>query len=241
MGTCESLKERLGEIVAGRDLGEEKIEVRATVLTPEEAIGRPGEDDYPILKGKERMMAARFRGAEGHAFTDMAGNFDGSVSDVLALDLSDNFRRAVFVSTLNAITRSFGIAERTRHCRDEGPRDCAAGLVEYLRSIGDFGKAALVGLQPRMLEALTGAYEVRAVDMDPDNLGMKKSGVIVEGEAAAGEVLDWCDMALVTGTTVVNGTIDQFLDLNKPTVFYGVSIAGTAALLGLRRYCPGGR
>jgi len=52
-------------------------------------------------------------------------------------------------------------------------------------------------------------------------------------------VLDWCDLALVTGTTVVNGTIKLILEIAKTKiVFYGISIAGVARLFGLKRFCP---
>jgi hypothetical protein len=51
------------------------------------------------------------------------------------------------------------------------------------------------------------------------------------------ELLEGAGCAFVTGSTVVNGTIAQFLDLGIPTVFFGVTIAGPAVVLGLRRYC----
>ncbi|RLG27571.1 hypothetical protein DRO03_11875 [Methanosarcinales archaeon] len=51
-----------------------------------------------------------------------------------------------------------------------------------------------------------------------------------------------CDGAiqtLVTGTTVVNETIDPILVVaGAKAVFYGISIAGVAELLCLERFCP---
>ena len=44
---------------------------------------------------------------------------------------------------------------------------------------------------------------------------------------------------LVTGTTVVNGTLEAILKVaGAKAVFYGISIAGVAWLLGLERFCP---
>jgi len=44
---------------------------------------------------------------------------------------------------------------------------------------------------------------------------------------------------LVTGTTVVNGTIKPILEIaGGNVVFYGISIAGVARLLGPERFCP---
>ena len=51
------------------------------------------------------------------------------------------------------------------------------------------------------------------------------------------EHLNWCDIALVTGTTMVNGTING-IETEKPVIFFGVTIAGPARLLGLAHFCP---
>ena len=45
---------------------------------------------------------------------------------------------------------------------------------------------------------------------------------------------------IVTRTTVVNGTIGVLLEV-AGAVFYGISIAGVAELLGLERFCPRSR
>ncbi|MEA1863861.1 MAG: hypothetical protein U9N46_01470 [Euryarchaeota archaeon] len=45
--------------------------------------------------------------------------------------------------------------------------------------------------------------------------------------------------ALVAGTTVVNGTLEPIREVaGAKAVFYGISIAGVAELLGLERFCP---
>ncbi|PHP45290.1 hypothetical protein B6V01_004750 [Methanosarcinales archaeon ex4572_44] len=76
--------------------------------------------------------------------------------------------------------------------------------------------------------------------MDPENIGKEKFGVVVmDGSTKAEEALEWCDIALVTGTTVVNGTLEPILDMaGDKAVFYGIIIAGVAKLLGLERFCP---
>jgi hypothetical protein len=47
---------------------------------------------------------------------------------------------------------------------------------------------------------------------------------------------------LITGSTLVNGTIDGLMESalrhQKRAVFYGTTIAGAAYLLGLERLCP---
>lgn len=109
------------------------MSVVARTLTPEEAIGNPEHGDYPLQKGKERLMQAAFRGAFGQAFTDMFGNYEDRLSRIVEMDLTNNFRRAIFVSTVNAVMRHLGMIERSVHCKGKGPKDCSQELVTYIR------------------------------------------------------------------------------------------------------------
>lgn len=47
----------------------------------------------------------------------------------------------------------------------------------------------------------------------------------------------WADIVFATGSTVVNGTIDEIAKARPDTVFYGVTIAGIAYLTGLSQFC----
>jgi len=235
------LRDYLKKLIEERGWGGDRVTVRARTLTPEEAIGSPEDDDYPLVKGRERLMEAEFRGSRGHAFTDMFGDFEGTLEEIAGMDPADNFRRAVFIAALNAVMRHAGCVEKTVHCRDEDPPECARELPDRLLKEGPVQKVALVGLQPRMLESLSRRFEVRATDMDAENIGKSRFGVTIEAPERAAEHIRWCDVAVVTGTTVANGTIEKFLDAGKPTVFYGVTAAGAAAALGLERFCPRGR
>jgi len=211
--------------------------VSARPLTPDEAIGKSERSDFPILKGKEVMMEASFRGSRGQAFTSMPGEFRGTVEEVLRRDLETDFDRALVVATANALLAHLGITERTAHCRDDGPLRCAGGIAEYLGERFGSPRVAVIGFQPALITALVGSCALRVTDMDPDNVGRSPLGVLVEGVEKTREVLDWSEVVLVTGTVLVNGTVDGVLS-TKPTVFYGVTIAGAAALLGYERYCP---
>jgi hypothetical protein len=237
----EQLRDYFSRLVDREGLAGEEIRVRARPLTAEEAIGTPKDGDYPLLKGKERLMEADFRSAKGQAYADLFGDYEGSLGEIASLKLTDNFRRAVFISSLNAVMRYFNLVEGTIHCRDREPEECARALGEYLS--GEFrsrARAVLVGHQPRLLEILAGRYQVRATDLDPDNIGQIRAGVTIEPPEDVGELIEWADFLLVTGTTVVNGTIDLFLGLEKPVVFYGVTIAGPARILNLNRFCACG-
>ncbi len=232
----EQVREKAFQLCSNQHLLMEKILVRARALTPEEAIGNPEGDDFPIKKGKERLMQADFRGSLGQAFTDRFGDFEGSVDELFSMPLSNNYRRAIFVASLNAIMRNLGMIEGTVHCRDEGPGECAGLLVTHIRNHYGRSGVAQVGFQPRFAQMLAEAFPLRVLDLDPDNIGAVKYGVKVEGPENGREAIQWADLLLVTGTTLVNDTIGDFLK-EKPVLFYGTTISGAAALMGWPRFC----
>ena len=234
----EIIKNKFLEIIEGMDLESEEVRIFAKPLTPEEAIGNPEDQDYPIQKGKERLLQAEFRGSHGQAFTDMFGNYEGKLSQVVRMNLTNNFRRAIFIATINAVMRYLGRVSKTIHCKDKDPKECGQELVKYINKSYGNPKVMLVGLQPRMLEAMKKEFELKVTDMDKDNIGQEKYGIRIDPPEKTKENLKWCDIALVTGTTVINNTISEYNNMAKPTIFYGVTVSGVAHLLGLDHFCP---
>jgi uncharacterized protein (DUF4213/DUF364 family) len=234
-----TLREKFITLIKENGLESYEIIIRAAPLSVEEAIGRPADRDYPLITGRERLMQAQFRDCYGQAFTDMYHNYDGCLSDVASMALSDNFQRAVFIASLNAVMRYLGQVTRTVHCKDEEPRRCAAELADYIEKTYGCPRIALVGFQPRMIEALSPRFEIRVTDLDEKNIGTDKFGVVVCGPEKTEEHLGWCDIALVTGTTIVNDTIELMMKMikDKEIIFYGTTISGAAELLGLKRFC----
>ncbi len=235
-----TLKTYLKVLIEKEDLTQDPIMVTAQQLTTDEAIGNPEHSDYPLIVGRERMMEALVRGAPGQAFTDMYGHWQGSLGEVADLDLNNNFRRAIFVAALNGAMRYTGELSDTRHCRDEGPVACAKELVNYVKSEALTPPFVLIGFQPRFAETLSIIGDLRIVDMDIKHIGRQRCGTTVYSPEETDRALEGAKTVFVTGTTLVNDTIHQFWDLPIPTVFYGVTIAGAAKVLGLRRYCEAG-
>ncbi|MDQ7784664.1 MAG: DUF364 domain-containing protein [Desulfomonilaceae bacterium] len=236
MNYYNRLKSELREM-AGQLL-EETIEIVWTrPLSPEEAIGKPDRTDFPILKGKEVMLEAVFRAARAHAFTDMPGNFQGSLQDIIDLDLRTNFERAVLIAAINAVMRDFGRVSNTVHCKDSEPRLCAQQLPAFVTKHLGKPQIAFVGYQPAMIEELSQSFDLRVIDLDEDNIGANRFGLVIEGPEKTEDVLSWGDVILATGSTCVNGTIISFVG-KKPVVFYGVTVAGPAMLFGYDRFCP---
>jgi len=230
------IKKEFTKLISESGLGSEEVFIQAVPLSPEAAIGNPEDKDYPLITGVERLMQAEFRGALGQAFTDMYGNFNGKLSDIVEMDFRNNFRRAIFISSLNAVMRYLRLITKSIHCKDNEPRECSYELVKYVERNYGRPRIAFVGFQPRMVEALSPKFELRVTDMDQDNIGTEKFGTIIHSPEKTEENLNWCDIALVTGTTIVNDTINQFRT-SKPVIYYGITISGVAKLLGLSHFC----
>jgi hypothetical protein len=89
-----------------------------------------------------------------------------------------------------------------------------------------------------MVDSLSKHYLVRVIDMDKDTMSQVKYAVRIEdGETKTKEILEWCDVILAKCSTFANEAITYFMN-NKPIMFYGTTIAATAALLNLEIFCP---
>jgi uncharacterized protein (DUF4213/DUF364 family) len=241
----KELKEKLGTIAVEHRLEDAAVRVNIGTLSVERAIGSPTRREFPLLQGKEVMIEAESRGSYGQAFTDRPHSFAGSLRDVLALTLETNEDRAVFVATLNAVAAHLGLVTGTRHCRNEEPEECAAEMAQRLLAEAGRVKIGLIGLQPAILDNLVRTFRpdnVRCTDLNPDNIGAVKYGTeILDGKQKTKELVDWCDIVLATGSTIVNGTFDeirkQAVSRQKRLVLFGVTGSGAAALAGLEVLC----
>ncbi|SFR08652.1 Rossmann-like domain-containing protein [Desulfoscipio geothermicus] len=235
--TYDRLQEKLRQISEEYGLLEREVHiVSARTLSPEESIGNPERQDFPLVKGREVMIEARFLDGVGQAFTDMPGKFSGTVREVLELGLSDNFERAIFIATINAVLKHLKWIDRTVHCKNEEPEECARNLVKYVEKISTCPRIAFIGLQPAMVDNLARHFPIRVTDLDPENVGRYKYGVLVEHVDNTEEVLNWSNIVFATGSTLVNNTYKSILK-EKPVVFYGVTVAGIAYFTGCQKYC----
>ncbi len=239
-----AVRDRAVDVWKQEDILGQSVQVMAGPLTVKQAIGVPDGNDFPIQKGKEKLMEAVIGDARGQAFTDDFGTFSATLGEIAGLSLDSNFNRSVFVAAFNAAMRSLGRVDNTVHCKDCGPRDCAAKLPEYVRHSYGNPRITQVGFQPAMIEAMGKTFELRVLDLDPDNVGQVRRGVLVEGEDTAAEAIEWAELLMVTGTTLANATIDDFIDAEgvgvtgAPVLFYGTTIAAACDLMGWNRFCP---
>lgn len=241
----DELRDKFFLLIKKNNLISQKIFVRVNSLSATEAIGNPSRKDYPILEGKEIMIEAEFQGSFGQAFTDHPQQFEGTLSELLNLDFTASSNRAVFIASLNAVTSYLGMASGMRHCHDDEPEKCAEMIANQL--VKEYGrkKIGLIGLQPAILDYLAQTFGVDNVlcsDLNPKNIGSNKSGVtILDGKKDNLELVKKSDIVLITSSAIVNGTIDRIrkeaLAMKREFIIFGVSGAGAAVLLDIRRLC----
>lgn len=247
MDTLADLRARFLQVCDERGI-DRQLPVTVVPLSADQAIGERACQEFALKKGKEWVIEAAFGDARGQAFTDQPSDWEGSLGQLLALDMADVRQRAILVAGMNTALRSVEEATGTAHCRNEDPQRCGPVVAEAMESRFGRKRLGLIGLQPAILKSLVehfGPEEVRVLDLNPENIGTTKCGVTVwDGATDLPKLVDWCEVGLATGSSIVNGTIDEtrqrFQDAGKPVVFFGITIAGAAALLGIDRICPYG-
>lgn len=237
----EELRRRWWGRVLENGLEDFGVIVKVRGLSPEEAIGKPRQTDFPLYRGREVMVQAEFKGVFGQAYTDEPFYYEGGLKDVQRLKLTTSRNRAIFIAVANAVYRYLGLVTNTVHCKDEGPDLCGKRIAKYLASSVPPGcKLLMIGFQPAIAYHLSGTFKnFRVTDMDPANIGQVKSGVLIESYESNKEAIEWSDVVIATGSTIVNGTIDEILRLchGKRVIFYGVTIASAAYEFNLERLC----
>ncbi len=228
-------------------LRKEEIKIEARGLTSEEAIGDPGREDFPLAEGHEVMIQAEFLGHHGQAFTDHPGNFQGSLEELLSLPMDSNYLRALRVAAMNAVLCSQDLIEKTKHCHDEEPQKCAEEIVEWLEeNQPELEKLGIIGYQPAIVaECLDhfGADNVEVTDINENRIGRELTGgaVIKSGREENKSLIRRADFVLATGSTVINGSMDDLLnyfnDMETDYSFFGNTVAAVAYLLNLPRLC----
>lgn len=249
MSVLKETRDRMLEVCReeGIDLN---TPVRVRRLSPDEAIGTKVDEGFVLCRGREVIIEATVDSARGQAFTDEPSSWSGTLEGLFAMPLDVVRNRAVVVATLNALAAKLGLANHTIHCHQDDPVRCGRELVrELVRRFPDVRKVLLVGLQPGILEALVERFKagnMRVVDLDVENIGKVRKGVRVgNGAADITDDVGWCELMLVTGSSVVNGTLDRLLSMSqdaaRPLVFFGNTIAAIAAVADLERICPFGQ
>mgnify|MGYP001626441101 CR=1 FL=1 len=237
----EELRNRWWKRVIENNLENVNVVVKVRGLSPEEAIGKPAQFDFPLYKGREVMIQAELNGALGQAYTDEPKYYEGNLISINQLKLSTNHERALFIATTNATYRYLGLVTNTLHCKNEGPELCGKKIAEYLASnITPNAKLLMIGFQPAIAYYLSKKFNnFRITDMDPTNIGQIRQGLLIEPYDSNKDAISWSDAVLATGSTIVNNSIDDIVMLSKGKrlFFYGVTIASASYEFNFERLC----
>lgn len=237
----DNLKKEFKEILTTYHLSEETINVSTKSLTPEEAIGITKRKDFPILTGSEVMVQAKYKDSCGQAFTDAPTYFQGTLEEISNLEIHENaYNRSIFIATLNALKSELKKTDNVVHCRNEGPELCAKHILSHLEKeyTPNQTKILLVGYQPAMIGKISGNFPLRVLDLNPKNIGVIKDGITIEhGIDDMKEAIEWADLILCTGSTISNGSIVDYIDLDKDVLFFGTTVSGAADILDVKRIC----
>ncbi|MCC0650364.1 Rossmann-like domain-containing protein [Clostridioides sp. ZZV15-6598] len=239
MNIFDTLRDYLLEQVDKNNLNMDMISIVSKSLTAEEAIGNTKRKDFPIIVGKEIMLEADFKGVKGQAFTSTPSMFEGSLKDILSLDLYNNpHDRSLFIASLNAVMRYLDMTDRTIHCKNNEPEICAKNFPKFIKNKFDNPKVAIIGYQPAIIDNIKDFFETRVLDLNPEFVGTIQYNVKIEdGVKDYRDVISWADIVICTGSTLCNNSIIDFISLNKPVYYYGTTIAGASKILGLDRLC----
>ena len=237
--TIQEIYDKLTEKFLGlkgvSDILDERIEIRAD-KEPEPAL-MPW--NYVPFKDKrpEYRVTASFKGYEGEAYTETPEDFDGTLREAISLPASDKGIDARTLSAINAVMNSLGLCAGVFPATFDERRLYTEALFGHV--CGDLGirsNLILVGYDGYIVKKFVSEdIDFWTMDRDPDNISQDrfKHVVVNSGRYNREACFAWGKYFIVTGSTLTNGTIVQYLDKGKDILFYGITIAGAATLLGL--------
>ena len=238
-------KKLLAEIVNRPNLLMQIVHIEP--LGVKEAIGDPAPyKDFALQRGEERLTEATIIGFKGQAFTSYPSRWRGTLDEALNLSLDSEKNRAIFVATANALGRLLNLCDRTIHCKDQGPDKCGREMAEYIASqFGSEINIGIIGYQPAIVKHMVNFFgndRVFVTDLNPDNIGNEVFGVkILNGSSCLVELAKNCHIGLITGSTLINGTLNEILDVFKEygvkPYIYGTTAALPPKILGIERLC----
>jgi len=233
------LREKFFDLVNLGGLADERAEY--SILGPD--FARLPSYEYALMRGKEVIVDCHLKGFHGQAFTDAPRLFEGRIVEAADMALGSSREKCIFFATLNAVMRRLGLIENTVHCRGADAEECGRLLAEHiLARFGDV-KIAHIGYQPGHVSATSKAFDtVYITDLNPENVGKSRFGTTILDGSMNEDVIRRVDVACVTGSSIVNGTLFNILECCEKYgvkhIVYGVTVKGAAKILGYEVFCP---
>ena len=184
----------------------------------------------------EYRVTARFNEYEGEAYTETPADFEGTLLEAISLPPSEKGIDARCLAAINAVMNCLGLCAGVFPNTFDEHRLYTDAL--YLHVAEKYGKSniILVGYDGYIVKKFVlEEVDFWTMDRDPDNISQDRFKHVIVNSAFYNRqaCLTWGKLLIVTGSTLTNGTIVQYLDQGKDLLFYGITIAGAATLLGL--------
>lgn len=222
--------------------------VTSRAMGVDEALGDPSPyRDFALQRGVEKLMDVQIEGHHGQSFTSYPCNWVGTVGEALTMKMDSDRNRALSIGVINSLSSLLGLSSNTVHCRDQGPQLCGGDIARWaLENTSSKDVVGIIGYQPAILNNLAqalGADRIRVLDLNPENIGQVRHKVTVwDGGKDLETMADQVSMCLATGSSLANNTADNIVETfrsrRKELIFFGTTISGPAALMGLRHICP---
>lgn len=188
----------------------------------------------------EYRVCADFRGTKGEAYTETPAGFEGTLREAIALAPSEKGIDARCLAAINAVMNHLGLCAGEFPATFDERRLYTEAL--FLHMVENYGRSniILVGYDGYFVKKFVSEdIDFWTMDRDPDNISQDrfKHVIVNSGKYNREACFAWGKLFIVTGSTLTNGTVVQYLDLindpDRDILFYGVTIAGVATLLGL--------
>lgn len=184
----------------------------------------------------EYRVTAEFNGFRGEAYTELPMDFEGTLQEALCLPVSDKGIDARILASINAVMNSMELCAGVFPTTFDERRMYTDAL--YMHVSQNFGTSniVLVGYDGYIVKKFVAeGVDFWTMDRDPDNISQDRFKHVIVNSAYYNRqaCLEWGKLFIITGSTLTNGTIVQYLDQDKELLFYGITIAGAAKLLGL--------
>ena len=188
----------------------------------------------------EHKVQAVFRGTKGQAFTETPREFTGTLREIVERPFDGKCIDSVLIASINAVMGHFGLCRGLCHCGRDMHEACGIRYKGYVANIHKTVNVVIVGYQAFLMRSI-GSLDghLWTMDRNYDNITKYRNGSVItnSGRENRDSAKKWADLIIITGSSLCNGTIVQWLDAGDKLLFYGVTIAGVAKLLDLKRLC----
>ena len=215
--------------------------VSVTASKEPELTLRPEGEPVSSVARPEFCVTATFQGVKGEAYTEEPSDFSGTLQQALEIPPTGKGISAVTIAALNAAMSYLKKAPGTFPEGEEARAQYADALCRYVLEHHGRENIILVGYDGYLVKRLMDEGLIFwTMDRDPDNITQDRFHHVVVNNAKKNRESSfvWGKYFIVTGSTLCNGTIPDYLNSGKELLFYGITCAGAATLLGLPWFSP---